>query len=68
MNQQEQLGAIDILSIVSMILGFKNYQMNIEQSTNDDLMTEMKDVQNAMLEKIIAQNEEIIALLKKEVE
>ncbi len=68
MNDQEQLNIIDILSIVSMLLSFKNYQMNIKQSTNDDLMDEMKDVKNVMLEKIIAQNEEIITLLKKEVE
>ncbi len=66
MDNQEQLNILDILNVVSMILGFKNYQMNMKQSTNDELMEEVKEVKNTMLEKIIAQNEEIISLLKKE--
>ena len=60
---------LDILTILSFIIGIENLELNIEQSNSLDKHLEQQDhilieQQNKMLEKIIEQNEEIISLLK----
>ena len=69
MNQSNNLEFLDILTILSFIIGIENLQLNIEQSNSLDKHLEQQDhilieQQNKMLEKIIEQNEEIINLLK----
>ena len=61
---------LDIISILSFIIGLQNLELNERQVNN--LMSEMRDHQNTMLEKaikqneiIIQQNEDIIKLLKE---
>lgn len=61
---------IDIISILSFIVGLQNLELNQKQI--DGLMSEMQDNQNSMLntiikqnEQIIEQNEQIIKLLKE---
>lgn len=49
---------LDILTILSFILGIKNYNLNNQQS--NVMMHEMQNNQDGMLAKIIAQNETII--------
>lgn len=49
---------LDILTILSFILGVKNYNLNNQQS--NAMMHEMQNNQDDMLAKIIAQNELII--------
>lgn len=49
---------LDILTILSFILGIKNYNLNNQQS--NVMMHEMQNNQDDMLAKIIAQNEIII--------
>ena len=55
----EQLDFLDIISVLSFIIGLQNLELNNKQV--DALMGEMRDNQNTMLEKIIRQNEIIIA-------
>ena len=70
-NENQQLTFLDILAIGSFILAIKNLQLNNEQvdglqkhlKTQDNVL---ENEQNKMLEKIIAQNEEIIKLMKGE--
>lgn len=55
----EQWDFLDIISVLSFIVGLQNLELNNKQV--DSLMGEMRDNQNTMLEKIIRQNEIIIA-------
>lgn len=58
-----QLEFLDILEILSFIVGLQNLALNQKQV--DGLMSEMTDHQNEMLRIIIKQNEQIIELLKE---
>lgn len=65
-----ELDFLDILNIASFVVGLMNLSLNEQQV--DGLMKEMTDKQDKLLEKaveqnktIIAQNEEIIKLLKE---
>ena len=55
----EQWDFLDIISVLSFIVGLPNLELNNKKV--DYLMGEMRDNQNTMLEKIIRQNEIIIA-------
>lgn len=62
----------NLLSLIADILQIANYQLNIEQTSNDQLMKELRsqdkilnEQTNIYLKKIIEQNNEIINLLKK---
>nr|DAG57206.1 MAG TPA: hypothetical protein [Bacteriophage sp.] len=59
----EQWNFLDIISVLSFIVGLQNLELNNKQV--DSLMGEMRDNQNTMLEKIIRQNEIIIAQNEK---
>lgn len=63
MNNGEQWSFIDVISILSFIVGLENLGLNQQQV--DGVMQELQQHQNAMLSKIIQQNEEIIKLLKE---
>lgn len=63
MDNGEQWSFIDIISILSFIIGLENLDLNQQQV--DGVMKELQENQNAMLSKIIQQNEEIIQLLKE---
>lgn len=65
-----ELEFLDIISILSFIIGLQNLELN--QKQGDGLMSEMTDHQNSMLSTIIKQNklliqqnEQIINLLKE---
>ena len=60
---------LDILTILSFIIGIENLNLNIEQSNSLDEHLKQQDhilieQQNEMLKTIIEQNNEIISLLK----
>lgn len=55
----EQWDFLDIISVLSFIVGLQNLELNNKQVAS--LMGEMRDNQNTMLKKIIRQNEIIIA-------
>ena len=54
---------IDIISILSFIIGLENLELNQQQVSNLDKHLSEQD--NQLLAKIIQQNEEIIKLLKE---
>lgn len=60
----EEFGFLDVLTILSFIVGLQNLELNKQQV--DGIMSELKDTQNSMLSTIIEQNEEIIRLLKEQ--
>ena len=67
---EEQWDFLDVISILSFIIGLQNLELNQRQV--DGLMSEMRDNQNSMLhdiikqnEIIIQQNEELLKLLKE---
>lgn len=50
-----------ILTVLSTVLGILNYQENKKQTSNDDLLEELKHQDNDYLSKLIKQNEITIA-------
>lgn len=48
------------LSVLSDLLQISNYSMNVEQLSNDDIIRELKEQNNAYLDKIISNQQEII--------
>lgn len=61
----KQFDLLDILSIFQTGLSVLNYQENIKQSTNDDIMRALDNQDKNYLKFIIEQNEKIIKLLEK---
>lgn len=68
--ERGELDFLDIIAIISLYVGFKNLELNEKQV--DGLMKEMTENQDLLLKKaieqnetIIAQNKEIIKLLKE---
>lgn len=65
-----QFTFLDILTILSFIIGLENLQLNKDQIDSLEKHLVQQDnillkEQNVMLEKILKQNEEIISLLKE---
>lgn len=56
---------IDYLALFGTFLGVLNYMENIKQTSNDELLEELKKQDVLYLETIIKQNNEIIELLKE---
>ncbi|WPH56263.1 hypothetical protein [Clostridium phage XP41-N3] len=56
---------IDYLALFGTFLGVLNYMENIKQTSNDELLEELKKQDVLYLETIIKQNNEIIKLLKE---
>lgn len=53
------------LGIISNILQVESYNLLLKDKTNNELMKELQNQDQNYLEKIVEQNEEIIAMLKK---
>lgn len=63
MNDKDSLEFLDILTILSFIIGLQNLDLNQKQVNS--VMAELQDNQNSMLKTIIDQNEQIIKLIKE---
>lgn len=63
MTEQGEFNLMLLLAIWSLDVGYQNLELNKQQI--DGLMRELQDNQDALLLKIIEQNEEIIRLLKE---
>ena len=63
MNEQGEFDIMDFIALWSLDIGLQNLKLNEIQV--DGLMREMTEKQDALLHKIIEQNEEIISLLKE---
>ena len=57
------LGFLDMLTILSVILQIMGYQNDMSQSSNDDLMKELQRQDKAYLEKIIENQNKILEKL-----
>lgn len=64
-NQQDELNQIDLLSLFGTFLGVLNYAENLKQSTNDDLMAELKEDIAYLIKQSIEQNKIILEKLDK---
>lgn len=63
MTEQGDFDLMDIIALWSLDIGLQNLALNKQQV--DGLMREMTEKQDALLQKIIDQNEQIISLLKE---
>lgn len=63
MMNGRQWSFIDMLTMFDTFLQVADFQMNVQQSSNDDIMRELQHQNKAYLEKIIANQEEIIRKL-----
>ena len=58
-----QWSFIDMLTMFDTFLQMADFQMNVRQSSNDDIMRELQHQNKSYLEKIIANQEEILKKL-----
>ena len=72
MNNQE-FNSEKLLTILGTLLGILNYQENLKQTSNDDLLEELKHQDDELFATVIRQNElmirqnrEIIRMLRGE--
>lgn len=61
--RNNQWSFIDMLTMFDTFLQVADFQMNVQQSSNDDIMRELQHQNKAYLEKIIANQEEILRKL-----
>lgn len=54
---------IDMLTMFDTFLQMADFQMNVQQSSNDDIMLALEHQNKSYLEKIIANQEEILKKL-----
>lgn len=64
-SMNEESNFVYWLGIISNILQIESYNLLLKDKTNNELMKELQNQDQNYLEKIVKQNEEIIALLKK---
>ena len=70
-NTTQQLEVLDIISLLGTLLGVLNYQENLKQTSNNEILSALKEQNNVYLEELIKlnkiaieQNKEILNLLK----
>lgn len=63
MTEQGDFDLMDIIALWSLDIGLQNLKLNELQV--DGLMREMTEKQDALLHRIVEQNEQIISLLKE---
>lgn len=64
MDNNWDLDFLDMITILSFVLGVENLRLNEQQF--GAVMEELRQNQNSMLSTIIKQNEEIIRLLREQ--
>lgn len=64
-SMNEENNFVYWLGIISNILQIENYNLLLKDRTNNEIMKELQNQDQNYLEKIVKQNEEIIAMLKK---
>lgn len=60
-----QWSFIDMLTMFDTFLQMADFEMNVRQSSNDDIMRELGNQNKNYLEKIVGNQEEILSLLKE---
>lgn len=61
--RNNQWSLIDFLTLYDTFLQMADFRMNVQQSSNDDIMQELQHQNKDYLEKIIANQEEILKKL-----
>lgn len=64
-NNNNNLGFLDILTVISFTMQILNFQENQQQSNNDDIMSELQKQDKAYLEKILNNQNRILEILEK---
>lgn len=64
MNNQNNLSGLDALTVFSVILQIMGYQQNLEQTTNDALLSELQRQDSEYLDRIIENQNKILKLLQ----
>ena len=64
MNNQDNLSGLDALTVFSVILQIMGYQQNLEQTTNDALLSELQRQDSEYLDRIIENQNRILELLQ----
>ena len=62
-SEQGSLELLDILNIISFAMQAVNYSEKMRQASSDDLMSELQRQNKAYLEKILLNQEKILAKL-----
>lgn len=65
MNQNDNLGFLDLLSIFSLGLQMFVFQQNQMQASTDDLMRELQKQDREYLETIISNQNKILSILSR---
>lgn len=65
MYGNRQWSFIDMLTMFDTFLQMADFQMNVQQSSNDDIMRELQHQNKEYLEKIIANQKEILSNLSQ---
>lgn len=60
LNNNNDIQELDYLSLFGTFLGVMNYIQNLRQTSNDDLMEELKNEINDNIASVLEQNEKII--------
>lgn len=63
MRANGQWSFIDTLTMFDTFLQMADFQMNVQQSSNDDIMRELQHQNKVYLEKIVENQEEILKKL-----
>lgn len=64
----QQINTIDILSLFSVFLQIIGYKNDMDQSSNDEIMKELQEVDRKYLQKILDNQQLIIDKITKMVE
>lgn len=64
MGENGEWTFLDVLTIFSVVLQVVGYQNDIKQFSNDDLMSELHKQNKEYLETLIANQKEILSILK----
>lgn len=59
-----KINILDLMNVFELYLSFLNYDLNLEQASNDDILGELKAQNTKYFKRIIEQNEEILKLLR----
>ena len=62
-NSENNLDFLDMLTILSVMLQIMGYQNDMSQSSNDDLMSELRRQDKAYLEQIVENQNKILEKL-----
>ena len=59
-----QWSFVDMLTLFDTFLQMADFEMNVRQSSNDDIMRELGNQNKIYLEKIVENQNEILSILK----